>query len=61
MTAIILTMTFIYTIVKFTHLIGKNNPVLSELTIPEHYSAMDKFYLSDANFQMAFSVDGYLD
>ena len=61
MTAILLTLSFIYAVVKLTHLIGKNNPVMSELAIPEHFSANDKFYLSEANFQMAFGVDGYLD
>ena len=43
------------------HLIGKENPVMSSLTIPSYYNSTDRYYLNENNFRMAFSVEGYLD
>ena len=61
MTFLLLMLSLCYAIIKVIHLVNKTNPVMSELTIPEHYSSLDKFYLNENNFKMAFSVEGYLD
>ena len=60
-TAAILTLSLFYAVIKTIHLVSKANPVMSALTIPSYYSATDRFYLNEANFRMAFSVEGYLD
>ena len=60
-TVIVLSLTLLYATVKTMHLIGKENPVMSSLTIPSYYNSTDRYYLNEANFRMAFSVEGYLD
>ena len=60
-TAILLTISLIYAMIKTLHLVNAANPVMSALTIPGYYSSMDRFYLNEAKFRMAFSVEGYLD
>ena len=60
-TVIVLSLTLMYATIKSMHLIQKANPVMSSLTIPSYYSSTDKFYLDEANFRMAFTVEGYLD
>ena len=58
---IVLSLTMLYATIKTMHLIGKDNPVMSSLTIPSYYNSTDRYYLNEANFRMAFSVEGYLD
>ena len=60
-TVIVLSLTLLYATVKTMHLIGKENPVMSSLTIPSYYNSTDRYYLNEANFRMAFSVEGFLD
>ena len=61
MTFLLLTLSFAYALIKILHLANATNPVMSELSLPEHYSSLDKYYLAENNFKMAFSVEGYLD
>ena len=61
MTAAVLTLSLLYAVIKTIHLVNASNPVMSALTIPGYYSSMDRFYLDEANFRMAFAVEGYLD
>ena len=56
MTTAILTISLLYAVIKTNHLVNASNPVMSALTIPGYYSSMDRFYLNEANFRMAFSV-----
>ena len=58
--ALILTVTFLYATIKMTQLVDPN-PVMTELTIPGYYSSLDQFYLNQNGFKMAFAVQGYLD
>ena len=58
---IVLSLTVLYATIKTMHLIGRENPVMSSLTIPSYYNSTDRYYLNEANFRMAFSVEGYLD
>ena len=58
--ALILTVTLLYATIKMTQLINPN-PVMTELTVTGHYSSLDKFYLKENGFKMAFAVQGYLD
>ena len=60
-TASILTLTLFYTLIKTTHLVNHNNPVMSAFTIPYFYSNTDKFFLKENGVMMAFAVEGYLD
>ena len=48
MTAIILTLSLLYAVIKTLHLVNAANPVMSALTIPGYYSSMDRFYLNEA-------------
>ena len=56
-----MTLTFFYTVIKTIHLAEGTNPVMSELRISDNYSSLDKFFLAEKNFKMAFSVEGFLD
>ena len=58
---IVLSLTVLYATIKTMHLIGRENPVMSSLTIPSYYNSTDRYYLDEANFRMAFSIEGYLD
>ena len=56
----ILTLTLIYATVKLTHLIGKQNPNINIVTIPNYYAPENRLNLNDANFRMAFTVENVL-
>ena len=58
---IVLSLTLMYATIKTMQLVQKDNPVMSSLTIPSYYNSTEPFMLNEANFRMAFSVEGYLD
>ena len=60
-TFFVFALTLAFTVIKFSHLTAKANPTINKLTIPAHYSALDKVQLDDINFRLAFTVEGFLE
>ena len=42
-------------------MLEKHNPVINVETIPEYYSADDRLGMKEANFRLAFTIEGYYD
>ena len=61
MTIFISWICIIYGTLKFSHLMGKHNPTISEVTETGVYSSSDKFNLNDEGFRFAFTIEGYAD
>ena len=61
LTSSILVLTLAYTLLKFSDLYTKDNPVVSQMTIQDYYSLTDELSLKDINFKFAFTVEGYYD
>ena len=57
----ILMLTLAYTLMKFSDLYTKNNPVVSEIIIQDYYSQTDELDLNDINFKFAWSVENYYE
>ena len=60
-TGIIISIVMIFATFKINMLINKENPVMSELSIPDFYGIEDELLFNDMNFRVAFSVEGYWD
>ena len=58
-TSSIIMLTLAYTLLKFSDLYTKDNPVISEMTIEDYYSPTDALSLKDINFKFAFTVESY--
>ena len=54
-------MTLVYGFIKFTHLMSKHNPFISEMTEKNFFDYNTRLDLNEINFKMAFSLEGYLD
>ena len=60
--SLMVVMTFMaYGAVKFSQLMSRHNPFISELTDRNFYDLNTKLDLNAINFKLAFSVEGYLD
>ena len=61
LTFFVLVVFSIYAILKFTHLVGKKNPLIAELQEKNFYDFNTKIDFSEIGFKMAYTVEGYLD
>lgn len=61
MAFISLLVTLLYGTVKFIHVVDHHNPFFSAHTVTSYYSSMDRLYLKEKGFRMAFTVEGYFD
>ena len=50
-----------YALLKFTHLVDKKNPLISELKLNNFYDYSTRVDMNEIGFKMAFTVEGYLD
>ena len=60
-TILICTVVLMYAGLKFSHLIDKHNPVMSSYFKEDYYASGEAVDLSERNFRMAISVEGYLE
>ena len=60
-TGVIILIVMLFATFKIRMLINKENPVMSELLIPDYYGVDDELYYNDIDFKVAFSVEGYWD
>ena len=51
----------IYGIIKFSEMVGKQNPFISETNEPNFYDYKTHINLNDIGFKLAFSVESYFD
>ena len=61
MTSCIIILTLSYTLLKFSDLYTKDNPVISEMLIEDYYSPTDELSLKQINFKFAFTVESYYE
>ena len=59
LTVLILTITFVFSIVKFSHLISRQNPTVNTYMDREVFSPEDLFNVVDEEFMVAFSLENY--
>ena len=59
LTVLILTITFVFSIVKFSHLISRQNPTVNTYMDREVFSPEDHFNMVDEEFMVAFSLENY--
>ena len=57
----ILALAFAYASIKLIHLWNKDNPIVSEISLPDHFDSFDKFNMKEINKPVAFAVEGYFD
>ena len=50
-----------YASLKSSHMLSKQNPMISEIRERNFFDYQTKLDLTQINFKMAFSVEGYLD
>ena len=50
-----------YASLKLSHLLSKQNPMISEILERNFFDYQTKLDLTEIGFKMAFSVEGYLD
>ena len=50
-----------YALIKLTHLLDKKNPLIAETKETNFYDFNTKVNLNGIGFNMAFSVEGYID
>ena len=60
-TSSIIMLTLAYTLLKFSDLYTKDNPVVSEVIVQDYYSPIDELSLKDINFKFAFTVESYYE
>ena len=60
-TCLIIALMAAYAAMKFSHLLERHNPNLSQYTETNIFDDNDRLNLNEINFRLAFSIEGYLD
>ena len=61
LSVLVITLTLMYSKMKFIDLMERKNPQLIEQELSEYFETSSVVNLNDINFRMAFTVEGYLD
>ena len=57
----VLLLWIVYGVIKFSQMMSKHNPFISEMTEKNFLDYNTRLDLNEINFKMAFSIEGYLD
>ena len=60
LTFITIYITFLFALLKLTHLVAKKNPVVNTFARMDFFSSEDVFRPDEENYMMAFAVEDYL-
>ena len=61
LSVLVITLTLMYSTMKFIDLMERKNPQLIEQELSEYFETSSVVNLNDINFRMAFTVEGFLD